>query len=99
LEIEDEAPEGYIVLSEALVKLNRRDEAEKSAKEALLRNPRFAGTYLALADVAASNCDYREQIQDLDTYLKLQPSGPGTEQARRRREAALRMLPKSNPQN
>ena len=99
LEVEDAAPEGYVVLSEALVKLNRREEAEKSAKEALLRNPRFAGTYLALADVAASKGDYREQIQDLDTYLKLQPNGPGTEQARRRREAALRMLPKSNPQN
>jgi tetratricopeptide (TPR) repeat protein len=92
LEIEDVAPEGYVILSKALVQLNRPDEAEKSAREALLRNPRFAGTYLALADVAASKGDFREQIQDLNLYLKLQPSGPGSEQARHHREVALRML-------
>jgi len=92
LEVEDVAPQGYVILSEALVQLNRRDEAEKSAQEALLRNPRFAGTYLALADVAASKDDYRAEIADLDIYLRLQPRGPGTEQARQRREVALKML-------
>ena len=92
LELEDAAPQGYVILSEALVQLNRRDEAEKSAQEALLRNPRFAGTYLALADVAASKDDYRAEIADLDIYLTLQPSGLGSEQARKRREVALRML-------
>ncbi|HXJ06908.1 MAG TPA: tetratricopeptide repeat protein [Candidatus Acidoferrum sp.] len=92
LEVEDVAPQGYVILSEALAQLNRRDEAEKSAQEALLRNPRFAGTYLALADVAASKDDYRAEIADLDIYLRLQPRGPGTEQARQRREVALKML-------
>ena len=92
LELEDAAPQGYVILSEALVQLNRPDEAEKSAQEALLRNPRFAGTYLALADVAASKDDYRAEVADLDIYLTLQPSGPGSERARQRREVALRML-------
>ena len=92
LELEDAAPQGYVILSEALVQLNRRDEAEKSAQESLLRNPRFAGTYLALADVAASKDDYRAEIADLDIYLTLQPSGLGSEQARKRREVALRIL-------
>jgi tetratricopeptide (TPR) repeat protein len=92
LELEDAAPQGYVILSEALVQLNRRDEAEKSAKEALLRNPNFAGTYLALADVAASKDDYGAEIADLDIYLTLQPSGPGSEKARKRREVALKML-------
>src|SRR6476646_3074161 len=92
LEVEDVAPEGYVILSEALVQLNRPDEAEKSAREALLRNPGFAGTYLALADVAASKDDYRAEVADLDIYLRLQPSGPGSEQARQNREVALRML-------
>ena len=92
LEVEDVSPEGYVILSEALVQLNRPDEAEKSAREALLRNPGFAGTYLALADVAASKDDYRAEVADLDIYLRLQPSGPGSEQARQNREVALRML-------
>lgn len=92
LEVEDVAPQGYVILSEALVQLNRPDEAEKSAQEALLRNPNFAGTYLVLADVAASKDDYRAEIADLDIYLRLRPSGPGSERARQRREVALRML-------
>jgi tetratricopeptide (TPR) repeat protein len=92
LEVEDVAPEGYVILSEALVQLNRPDEAEKSAREALLRNPGFAGTYLVLADVAASKDDYRTEAADLDIYLRLQPNGPWSEQARHHREVALRML-------
>lgn len=98
LEVEDVAPEGYVILSEALVQLNRPDEAEKSAREALLRNPGFAGTYLALADVAASKDDYRAEVADLDIYLRLQPNGPASEQARQHREVALRMLT-SHPQD
>ena len=92
LEVEDAAPEGYVILSEALVRLNRVDEAEKSAHEALLRNPNFAGAYLALSDVAASRRDYRAEIADLDIFLRLQPNGPGSEQARQHRDAAQRML-------
>lgn len=92
LEVEDVAPEGYVILSEALMLLNRPDEAEKSAQEALLRNPDFPGTYLALADVAAGKEDYRAEIADLDIYLRLQPNGPGNVQARELREVALKML-------
>src|SRR5579864_2748553 len=51
LEVEDAAPEGYVILGEALKQLNRLDEAEKSAHEALLRNPNYAGAYLVLSDI------------------------------------------------
>ena len=98
LEVDDVAPEGYVILSEALMHLNRRDEAEKSAQEALLRNPNFPGTYLALADVAASKNDYRAEIADLDIYLRLQPNGPGNVQARELREVASKKLT-LNPHN
>jgi tetratricopeptide (TPR) repeat protein len=99
LEVEDASPEGYVVLSEALTQLNRLEEAEKSAREALLRNPNFAGAYLALADVQKRKGGYRAEIQDLDTYLKLQPSGPACEQVRRAREMALRRLAKTDSQD
>lgn len=99
LEVEDAAPDGYVILSEALVRLNRLEEAEKSAHEALLRNPNFAGAYLALSEVAASRRDYRAEVAELDIFLRLQPNGPGSEQARQVREAALRMLAKSPSQN
>jgi tetratricopeptide (TPR) repeat protein len=94
LEAEYAGPEGYVVLSEALMRLNRLDEAEKSAREALLRNAGFAGAYLALADLAERRGDFRVELQNLDIYLKLQPNGPGNEQARHAREAAARRLEK-----
>jgi tetratricopeptide (TPR) repeat protein len=97
LEAEDAAPQGYVILGEALKQLNRLDEAEKSEREALLRNPNIAAAYLVLSDVAESKGDYRAEIQNLDMYLKLQPNGSGSELARKVREGAQRMLAKSHP--
>ena len=99
LEVEDAAPEGYVILSNVLLQLNRRDEAEKSAQEALLRNPNFADAYLVLSNVDASKGDYGAQVRDLDTYLKLAPNGPASESVRQGREAALRHLAESTSQN
>ena len=99
LETEDSAPEGHVVLSEALVRLNRLDEAEKSAHEALLRNPNFGGAYLAMSEIAEKRGDYRAEIHDLDAFLKLQPSGPASAQVRQVREGALRMQAQTQPQN
>lgn len=99
LEAEDATPQGYVILGEALKLLNRLDEAEKSEREALLRNPNIAGAYLVLSDVAESKGDYRAEIEDLDFYLKLQPNGPGSELARKVREGAQKMLAASNPLN
>ena len=99
LEAKDAGPEGYVILGEALKQLNRMDEAEKSAREALLRNPYLAGAYLVLSDVAESRGDYRLEIMDLDAYLKLLPNGPGSELARKVRADAERILAKSQPQN
>ncbi len=97
LEVEDASPQGYVILGQALKQLNRLDEAEKSVREALLRNPNYAGAYLVLSDVAESKGEYRAEIEDLDTFLKLQPNGPRSELARKVRIAAQRMLATSHP--
>jgi tetratricopeptide (TPR) repeat protein len=99
LEADDTSPQGFVILSEALTQLTRLDEAERSACEALLRKPNYPAAYLALADVAERKGDSRAEIQELDIYLKLQPKGPANEQARRVREAAVKRLAKSLPQN
>jgi tetratricopeptide (TPR) repeat protein len=99
LEAQDAAPEGYVILGEALKQLNRMEEAEKMEQEALLRNPHLAGAYLVLSDVAEIRGDYRSEIMDLDAYLKLQPNGPGSEFARKVRAGAEQMLAKSQPKN
>ncbi len=99
LEVEDAAAEGYVVLGEALTQLKRLDEAEKSEQEALLRNPNYAGAYLVLSDVADGKRDYRAEIENLDIYLKLQPNGPGSAQARKVRAGAQKMLASAHPQD
>jgi regulator of sirC expression with transglutaminase-like and TPR domain len=81
------------------MQLNRPDEAERSVQEALLRNPNFADAYLVLSNVAARKGDYRAELQDLDAYLKLRPNGPASERVRQVREAALKILAKSHPQD
>jgi tetratricopeptide (TPR) repeat protein len=99
LEVDGSAPDGHVILGAALLALNRLDEAEKSAGEALLRKPGFAEAYLVLADVYARRRNYQEQLQDLETYLQLEPRGPGSARAHHAREVVLKMLGERSPQN
>jgi tetratricopeptide (TPR) repeat protein len=99
LEADESSPVGYLILGMALLRLNRLDEAEKSAREALLRKPNFAQAYLVLADVYARRHEYRVQVQDLDVYLKLEPNGAESEQVRQARSVVLRILASPTPQD
>jgi Tfp pilus assembly protein PilF len=92
LEVDGNSPDGHAILGMVLLRLNRPDEAEKSAREALLRKPDFAQAYLVLSDSYASRREYREELQGLDTYLKLEPNGASSERARQAREMALKFL-------
>jgi tetratricopeptide (TPR) repeat protein len=92
LELDPDSADGYVILGMTLLRLNRTDEAERSAREALLRNANEADAYLVLADTCARRQNYHEQIQDLDTYLKLDPTGAASKRAREVREVALRIL-------
>ena len=92
LEADESSPVGYLILGMALLRLERLDEAERSAHEALLRKPNFAQAYLVLADVYARRHEYRAQMQDLDVYLKLEPNGEESEHVRQARAVVLRIL-------
>src|SRR2546430_611528 len=70
------------VLSVALSRLNRPEDAEKSAREALLRKPGFARAYLVLADVHGRRGKHARQLQNLGAYLKLEPDGPASKRIR-----------------
>jgi tetratricopeptide (TPR) repeat protein len=99
LEVDPSSPDGYLILGMAQLRLNRPDEAERSAREALLRNPNFAHAYLVLSDACGHRHEYRAQLQDLDAYLKLEPNGPESEHVRKAREVVLRILAKSHPED
>jgi len=60
-----------------LFKLSRLDAAENSAHEALSRSDQdLSDAYLVLAAIHVKRRDYRAQVGDLETYLKLKPMDP-----------------------
>jgi tetratricopeptide (TPR) repeat protein len=99
LELDPDSADGYVILGMTLLRLNRTDEAERSAREALLREPNKADAYLVLADSCARRQNYQGQIQDLDTYLKLDPAGPASKRAREVREVAQQILNRTQSQS
>ncbi|PYT66218.1 MAG: hypothetical protein DMG42_30035, partial [Acidobacteria bacterium] len=92
LDVDGSPATGHLFLSVALFHLNRLEEAEKSAREALLRKPGFAWAYLMLADVHARRGEYGMQLHDLDAYLKLEPDGPASRPVREIREVVRRIV-------
>jgi cytochrome c-type biogenesis protein CcmH/NrfG len=98
LEKDGSSPQAYFILGVAQLRLNRLDEAESSAREALLRNPKFAEAFLLLSDVGGRRHEYRTQLQGLDTYLKLEPHGSENERVRRARELVLGLVARTRPE-
>src|SRR2546425_837870 len=92
LDVDGSSATGHLFLSVALFRLNRLEEAEKIAREALLRKPGFAWAYLVLADVHGRRGEYARQLQDLDAYLKLEPDGPASKRVREVREVVQRIV-------
>jgi tetratricopeptide (TPR) repeat protein len=98
LDVDANSATGHLFLSLALFRLDRLEEAEKSAQEALLRKPAFALSYLVLADVHGRRGEYARQLQNLDAYLKLEPNGPASKQVRKFREVVQRIVFKTKAQ-
>jgi len=92
LDVDGSPATGHLFLSVALFRLNRLEDAERSAREALLRRPGFALAYLVLADVHGRRGEYARQLQNLDAYLKLEPDGPASKQVREVREVVRRIV-------
>jgi len=92
LEVDGRSAIGHLFLSVALFHRNRFEEAEKSAREALLRKPGFAWAYLVLADVHGGRGENARQLQNLDAYLKLEPDGPASKRVREVREVVRRIV-------
>src|SRR6266853_1606087 len=99
LEVDGNSPDGYTILGMVLLRLDRPDEAEKCAREALLRNPNFAQAYLVLSDAYGRRREYRAQLQGLDSYLKLEPNGADSEHVRQARELVQGLLTRVPPEN
>jgi tetratricopeptide (TPR) repeat protein len=99
LVLDPNSADGYVVLGMTLLRLNRPDEAAKSAHEALSRNPNLANAYLVLADSCARKQNYREQLEALDAYLRLEPDGSVSQRVQEVREVAQRIVNRMSQQN
>jgi Tfp pilus assembly protein PilF len=91
IELDASSWKGYLFLGQALFGQNRLVEAEKSAREVLLRRADLASTYILLANIHIRKQEYILAIKDLDTFLAIKPDGPTSDQARGVRAAAQRI--------
>jgi tetratricopeptide (TPR) repeat protein len=76
----------------ALYGLNRLEEAEKNADDAIRLKPDFAEAYLLLAKIHGAEQNYPSLVNDLNRYLSLAPNGPLSEAAKAVRKSALEKI-------
>src|SRR5467141_2164037 len=92
IDVDGNSWKGHLFLGQALFGQNRLEEAEKSAREVLLRRSDVASAYILLANVHIRRHEYVLGIKDLDTYLTMRPDGASSEQAREVRAAAQKIV-------
>jgi tetratricopeptide (TPR) repeat protein len=83
---------GPFELARALTALKQIDEAEKSAQQSRDLMPDNPSVYLLLANIHIQRKDYPALVRDIDDYLRLSPSGPEADQARKTREHVQSMM-------
>lgn len=86
---------GHFILAWVLVSLNRMDEAERNAHEALVRDPDLALAHLLLANIYIRRGGYSTVLVELDAYLRLKPDGPLSDQVRLAQESLKGKLARS----
>ena len=86
---------GHYYRARALFGLNRLDEAEKSASEVIFQKADLPEVYLLLGDIHIHQKNYSALLKDVDDYLKLDPDGPTSAEARIVQEKARRVLSES----
>jgi tetratricopeptide (TPR) repeat protein len=92
IEIDSSSWKGYLFLGQAQFGMNQLDEAEKNAREVLLRRSETPPAYILLANIHIRRHEYILGLKDLDTYLAMKPTGPTSDQAREVRAAASKIM-------
>jgi tetratricopeptide (TPR) repeat protein len=82
LDIDPADAAGHFTLAWVLYSAARLPEAEKSARQAILYSADLAMAYLLLAQIHLRENNLSALVQDLDSYIKLDPEGPQSESAK-----------------
>lgn len=83
---------GPFELARALTALKKSAEAEKDAQQSRDLMPDNPPVYLLLANIHIQKKDYPALVRDLDDYLRLAPTGPEADQARKTRDRVQGLL-------
>lgn len=84
--------QGHYEMGRALAALNRLEEAEKSMGEVLKLRNDYAPTYLLLANVHIRMRNQTALLGDLNEFLRLEPDGPQSPQAKKLRDSIVQSL-------
>jgi tetratricopeptide (TPR) repeat protein len=95
LELAPGSGPGHSTLAWALLGLNRLDESEKNAQQALIREPRLSLAHLVLASIYKRRGDDSAVLAEVDAYLRLTSDGALRDQARLIEESLKRKLARS----
>ncbi len=95
IELDGNSWQGHYQLTCALVGLNQLEAAEKSGQEVRTRKPDYAPLYLLMSNIHIRLRAYPALLEDLDTFLRLEPDGPMSAQARDMREKIQASLVKA----
>jgi len=92
LELDGSLWQGHYEMGRALAALNRLDAAEKSLGEVLKLRTDYAPTYLLLANVHIRMRNQTALLSDLNEFLRLEPEGPQSPQARKLRDSIVQSM-------
>jgi tetratricopeptide (TPR) repeat protein len=98
MDIDPASWRGPFELARALFGLKQLEDAEKSAIEARNLKPDNSSVYLMLANIHIQRHDYPALQSDLEGYLKLVPTGPQADQARKTRDDLIAARQQSETQ-
>lgn len=96
LQLDPADAKGHSCLAAVQYLLGRFPEAERSAREAIRYKSSYSRPYLLLAKIDYLQGNHAAEIEDLKNYLKLEPAGPLSTEARASLAAAQRSLAKEN---
>ena len=92
LELSPDSWLGHYELGRALLNENRIDDAEKAALQARSLDPNAAIVYRLLSNLHLRKKNYPALLEDLNSYLKLDPDSPAGIRAKQIREEAQRKI-------
>ena len=98
LELDANSWQGHYELARVLVALDRLDEAEKLCREGHRLNASYAPLHLVTANIHIRRKEYPALLAELDEYLKLEPAGEMSDQARQMRDSIRAALAKAQNQ-